>query len=147
MKKYIAKRAATMFGVLLITLLITIMLVGSNMDTILKQGVVFQVRSEITENPAIAQSFSSVQEFEAYIQDRTDERIKNLGLDEPWYSPQRIGLTMYKIILLDFGHATFLTSDLGSYYFWKTSKNNSIIYNSYNFNFNNRNICWSTVSK
>ena len=71
MKKYIAKRAATMFGVLLITLLITIMLVGSNMDTILKQGVVFQVRSEITENPEIAQSFSSVQEFEKYIQDRT----------------------------------------------------------------------------
>ena len=64
MKKYIAKRAATMFGVLLITLLITIMLVGSNMDTILKQGVVFQVRSEITENPAIVESFSSVQEFE-----------------------------------------------------------------------------------
>jgi len=68
MKKYIAKRAVTMFGVLLITLLITIMLVGSNMDTILKQGVVFQVRSEITENPAIAQSFSSVQEFEAFIE-------------------------------------------------------------------------------
>ena len=57
MKKYIAKRAATMFGVLLITLLITIMLVGSNMDTILKQGVVFQVRSEITENPAIVEKF------------------------------------------------------------------------------------------
>ena len=114
MKKYIAKRAVTMFGVLLITLLITIMLVGSNMDTILKQGVVFQVRSEITENPEIVQSFSSVQEFEGYIQDRTDERIKTLGLDEPWYSPQRIGLTMYKIILLDFGQATFLTSDVGS---------------------------------
>ena len=114
MKKYIAKRAATMFGVLLITLLITIMLVGSNMDTILKQGVVFQVRSEITENPAIVESFSSVKEFEAFIENQTDQRIKNLGLDEPWYSPQRIGLTMYKIILLDFGQATFLTSDLGS---------------------------------
>jgi len=47
MKKYIATRVATMFGVLLITLLITIILVGSNMDTILKQGIVFQVRSEI----------------------------------------------------------------------------------------------------
>jgi len=114
MKKYIAKRGVTMFGVLLITLLITIMLVGSNMDTILKQGIVFQVRSEIIENPAIAESFSSVKEFEGFIQDRTDERIKNLGLDEPWYSPQRIGLAMYKIILLDFGHATFLTSDSGS---------------------------------
>ena len=114
MKKYIAKRAATMFGVLLITLLITIMLVGSNMDTILKQGVVFQVRSEITENPEIAQSIATVHEFEGYIQDRTDQRIKNLGLDEPWYSPQRIGLPMDKIILVDFGQATVLTSDVGS---------------------------------
>jgi len=114
MKKYIATRVATMFGVLLITLLITIILVGSNMDTILKQGIVFQVRSEIIENPAIAESFSSVKEFEAFIDKQTDERIKNLGLDEPWHSPQRIGFTMYKIILLDFGQATFLTSDLGS---------------------------------
>ena len=76
MKKYIAKRAVTMFGVLLITLLITIILVGSNMDTILKQGIVFQVRSEITENPAIVESFSSVDEFEAFIEQRTDERIR-----------------------------------------------------------------------
>ena len=78
MKKYIATRTATMFGVLLITLLITILLVGSNMDTILKQGIVFQVRSEIIENPAIAESFSSVKEFEAFIQDQTDQRIKHL---------------------------------------------------------------------
>ena len=78
MKKYIAKRAATMFGVLLITLLITIMLVGSNMDTILKQGVVFQVRSEITENPAIVEIFSSVQEFESFIESQTEQRIKTL---------------------------------------------------------------------
>ena len=111
---YMAKRGLTMFGVLLITLLITVILVGSNMDTILKQGVVFQVRSEITENPAIVESFSSVKEFEAFIESQTEQRIKDLGLDEPWYSPQRIGLTMYKIILLDFGQATFLTSDLGS---------------------------------
>jgi peptide/nickel transport system permease protein len=37
-----------------------------------------------------------------------------LGLDAPWYSPNRIGLSMYKILVLDFGHATFLTSDSGS---------------------------------
>lgn len=114
MKMYVATRIATMFGVLMITLLITIALVGSNMDTILKQGIVFQVRSEITENPSIAQSFSSVKEFEAFIQTQIDQRIKVLGLDEPWYAPQRIVITMYKILLLDFGRATFLTSDLGS---------------------------------
>jgi peptide/nickel transport system permease protein len=103
-----------MFGVLMVTLLLTIILVGSNMDTILKQGVVFQVRTEMTENPAIAESFTSVKEFEAFVQEQIDQRVKTLGLDTPWYSPQRIGLTMYKILILDFGHATFLTSDSGS---------------------------------
>ena len=96
------------------TLLLTIILVGSNMDTILKQGVSFQVRAEITDNPAIAQNFASVKEFEDFVQDQIDQRVKTLGLDSPWYSPQRIGLTMYKILILDFGNATFLTSDSGS---------------------------------
>jgi len=103
-----------MFGVLMATLLLTIILVGSNMDVILKQGVTFQVRSQITEDPSISQSFSDPAEFEAFIQDQIDQRNKALGLDSPWYSPQRVGLTMYKILILDFGHATFLTSDAGS---------------------------------
>ncbi|MCH7968605.1 MAG: ABC transporter permease [Thaumarchaeota archaeon] len=103
-----------MFGVLMVTLLVTILLVGSNMDTILKQGLVFQVRAEITENPAIAKSFSSIAEFEAFVQNQIDQRTKALGLDTPWYSPQRIGFTMYKMLMLDFGRATFLTSDSGS---------------------------------
>jgi peptide/nickel transport system permease protein len=114
LKKYLATRAITMFGVLMATLLLTIILVGSNMDTILKQGVTFQVRSEITADPKIAESFSDPAEFETFIQDQIDHRIIALGLDTPWYSPQRIGLTMYKILILDFGHATFLTSDAGS---------------------------------
>lgn len=103
-----------MFGVLMVTLLLTIILVGSNMDIILKQGISFQVRAEITEDPKISDSFSDPAEFEAFVQDQIEQRVKALGLDTPWYSPQRIGLTMYKILLLDFGHATFLTSDSGS---------------------------------
>ena len=103
-----------MFGVLMITLLLTIGLVGSNMDTILKQGVIFQVRSEITDNPLISKNFTSPDEFEEFVQQKIDERIKNLGLDMPWYSPQRIGYTMVKIMILDFGNATFLMSDTGS---------------------------------
>lgn len=103
-----------MFGVLMVTLLLTIILVGSNMDTILKQGITFQVRAEITEDPKISDSFSDPAEFEAFVQDQIEQRVIALGLDTPWYSPQRIGLTMYKILILDFGHATFLTSDSGS---------------------------------
>ena len=103
-----------MFGVLLITLLLTIALVGSNMDVILKQGIVYQVRAEITENTAIAASFSNVAEFESYVQEQIEQRTIALGLDAPWYTPQRLGFTMYKLLILDFGHATFLTSDSGS---------------------------------
>lgn len=114
MKRYVATRLVTMFGVLMITLLITIALVGSNMDTILKQGIIFQVRAEVAENRAIADSFSSVEEFENFVQNQIDQKTKLLNLDEPWFSPQRLGITMYKILLLDFGHATFLTSDSGS---------------------------------
>jgi peptide/nickel transport system permease protein len=114
LKKYLATRGITMFGVLMVTLLLTIILVGSNMDVILKQGISFQVRAEITGDPKISDSFSDPAEFEAFVQDQIEQRVKALGLDTPWYSPQRIGLTMYKILLLDFGHATFLTSDSGS---------------------------------
>ena len=114
LKKYLATRGITMFGVLMVTLLLTIILVGSNMDTILKQGISFQVRAEITADPKISDSFSDPAEFEAFVQDQIEQRVKALGLDTPWYSPQRIGLTMYKILILDFGHATFLTSDSGS---------------------------------
>jgi len=114
LKKYLAIRGITMFGVLMATILLTIILVGSNMDIILKQGITFQVRSEITEDPSISDSFSDPTEFENFVQDQIDQRIKALGLDTPWYSPQRVGLTMYKILILDFGHATFLTSDTGS---------------------------------
>ena len=114
LKRYVGTRLITMFGVLMVTLLLTISLVGSNMDTILKQGVAFQIRGDITADPTLVGSFASPEELEAFIQDQIDQRIKALGLEEPWYSPQRIGLTMYKILILDFGHATFLTSDSGS---------------------------------
>ena len=84
------------------------------MDTILKQGVASQVRAEIAANPSIAKSFSSIAEFDDFVQDQIEQRSIQLGLDKPWYTPQRIGVTMYKILLLDFGNATFLTSDSGS---------------------------------
>jgi len=114
LKRYVVTRGLTMFGVLMVTLLLTVALVGSNMDVILKQGIIYQVRSEITENSSIVKSFDSVKEFEEFVQVQIDQRIKALGLDNPWYSPQRIGFTMYKILILDFGNATFLTSDSGS---------------------------------
>ncbi len=103
-----------MFGVLMATLLVTIALVGSNMDSILKQSVAFEIRQQITDNKALVENFKSPEELDSFILAQIDQRIKALGLDEPWYSPPRLGLAVYKILILDFGHATFLTSDSGS---------------------------------
>ena len=113
-KKFIAKRAITMFGVLMATLLVTIALVGSNMDSILKQSVSLDIRQQITNNKSLLNSFKTTTDLDLYIQNQIKQRISALGLDEPWYSPQRIGLSLYKILTLDFGHAKFLTSDTGS---------------------------------
>ena len=62
----------------MITLLLTIALVGSNMDIILKQGIVYQVRAEITENPAIAESFATVDEFDMFVQEQIDQTLRQL---------------------------------------------------------------------
>ncbi|MGI0069474.1 MAG: ABC transporter permease [Nitrosotalea sp.] len=113
-KKYLAKRAITMFGVLMATLLITIALVGSNMDAILKQSVSLEIRQQVTNDKNLVVSFKSPEQLDVYIQNQIKQRIVALGLDQPWYSPQRLGLAMYKILTLDFGHAKFLTSDTGS---------------------------------
>ncbi|MGQ0638670.1 MAG: ABC transporter permease [Nitrososphaerota archaeon] len=113
-KRYILTRVTTMFGVLMATLLVTIALVGSNMDNILKQSVAFEIRQQITDNKALVENFKNPEELDSFITTQIDQRIKALGLDEPWYSPPRLGLSVYKILILDFGHATFLTSDSGS---------------------------------
>lgn len=103
-----------MFGVLMATLLITIALVGSNMDAILKQSVSLEIRQQVTNNKALVSSFKTPEQLDKYVQNQIDQRITALGLDQPWYTPPRIGLAMYKILTLDFGHAKFLTSDTGS---------------------------------
>jgi len=113
-KSFIIKRAVTMFGVLMVTLLITIALVGSNMDAILKQSVALEVRQQVTDNKHLIASFKNPQDLDAFVENQINQRVNALGLDKPWYYPPRLGLAMYKILTLDFGHAKFLTSDTGS---------------------------------
>jgi len=113
--KYLAKRAVTMFGVLMATLLVTVALVGANMDAILKQSVAIDVRTAIINNKPLVESFKNhPEELEKYIQNQIKQEIISLGIDQPWYTPSRLGLAMYKILTLNFGHAKFLTSDTGS---------------------------------
>ncbi len=114
LKRYFASRGLILFGVLIATLFVTVILVGSNMDAILKKGVAIQVRAEIIENKKLVSGFSTTDDLNQYISAQIEQRTKSLGLDLPWHSPNRIGLAMYKILTLDFGHSAFLTSDSGS---------------------------------
>jgi len=98
----------------MVTLLITIALVGSNMDAILKQSVALEVRQQVTDNKHLIASFKNPQDLDAFVENQINQRVNALGLDKPWYYPPRLGLAMYKILTLDFGHAKFLTSDTGS---------------------------------
>jgi peptide/nickel transport system permease protein len=68
----------------------------------------------VTNNKNLLSSFKTTDQVDTYIENQIKQRILSLGLDQPWYSPQRIGYSMYKILTLDFGHAKFLTSDSGS---------------------------------
>ena len=113
-KKFLVKRAITMFGVLMATLLVTIALVGANIDSISKHSVSLEIRQQVTSNKNLLMSFKTTEQLDTYIENQINQRIVSLGLDQPWYSPQRIGLSMYKILTLDFGHAKYLTSDSGS---------------------------------
>src|SRR5579885_2630200 len=113
-KRFLVKRAITMFGVLMATLLVTVSLVGSNMDSISKQSAALEIRQQVTANKNLLSSFKTSEQLDTYISDQIKQRITALGLDQPWYTPQRLGLAMYKILTLDFGHAKFLTSDTGS---------------------------------
>lgn len=114
LKHYFAKRGVILFGVLMVTLFLTVILVGSNMDAILKKGIAIQVRAEIVENKDLVAGFAGTNELNTYISNQIEQRTRSLGLDAPWHSPNRIGLAMYKILVLDFGHSAFLTSDSGS---------------------------------
>ena len=79
-KRYLLTRAVTMFGVLIATLLVTIALVGSNMDTILNKSVEIETRKMVTDNNMCKNM--SADECEVLTQKLIDERKKVLGLED-----------------------------------------------------------------
>lgn len=112
--RYALTRSLAMVGVLFATLFITVVLVGSGMDEMLGRSVAYYARAEIAANPELAASFAGPDELEAHIAARIAEREREIGLDRPWWSPERIASSMWRILVLDFGRANFLASDTGS---------------------------------
>lgn len=108
---FVAKTTAYRVLVVVITVIITLILLGSAMDSLLTD----RTRAEVVE--AAAQDtiqFKTLSERQAYIDEQISLKKKDLGLDEPWYSPKRFVNTLFEVLTLDLGKSNFFTSDSGS---------------------------------
>jgi peptide/nickel transport system permease protein len=112
--RFLLKRSANMAIVLFFVVFLTLVLVGPTMDNILKRSIEVGVTEEIANNKALISSFKDAKELENFKKNLIEVRSKAIGLDEPWYSPKRLGLTMVKILSFDLGRSFFLQSDSGS---------------------------------
>ena len=108
---FVAKTTAYRILVVVITVIITLILLGSAMDKLL----IDRTRAEVVE--AAAQDtiqFKTLSERQDYIDEQISLKTKDLGLDEPWYSPKRFVNTLFEVLTLDLGKSNFFTSDSGS---------------------------------
>ena len=85
-----------MFGVLMITLLLTIALVGSNMDVILKQGIVYQVRAEITEIQLSLKAFQLLKNLINLFKIKLTNGLRHLDLMSHGIHHKELGLLCIK---------------------------------------------------
>ncbi|MEM2896260.1 MAG: ABC transporter permease [Candidatus Bathyarchaeia archaeon] len=100
--------------VLLATILLTIIILGPTVDKVLKRSVEQEVRMESLQSKELLGRFKDPEELENYLNARIQERIKALGLNEPWHSPRRLMNIMLKILVLDFGQSYYIRSYGGS---------------------------------
>jgi len=108
---FVAKTIAYRFLVVVITVIISLVLFGSTLDNILTD----RIKVEVVQGSAQDEiQFTTPSQRQAYIDEQIELREKNLGLDEPWYSPKRFINTLFDTITLDLGQSNFVTSDSGS---------------------------------
>ena len=109
--RFVLIRSINMAVVLFATLVLTIALLGPTMDRILLDGVRFAVVDEINLREL---RFNNAEERQRFIDQRIEQQVQTLGLDEPWYSPKRFFNTVLKVLVLDLGRSNFLASESGS---------------------------------
>ncbi len=114
LKRLLVSRLIRMVVTLFAVLIITIALLGSTMDDILRRNVQQSVLQDTSHDIRLLSRFKSQQELQGYISSQVNARIHAQGLDEPWYSPKSLLSKLFRTMSLDLGNALFLTSDLGS---------------------------------
>ena len=105
------RRSINLIIVLFLVLVLTVSLLGETMDKILTDNIRQEVVGSLIDSKI---KFQSATDQQAYVNHQIQLRIKNLSLDEPWYSPKRFLNTIFKVMMLDLGRAYFVTSESGS---------------------------------
>lgn len=109
--RVLIRRSINLLLVLFLVLVLTVALLGETMDKILTDNIKQEVIGSLIESKI---KFQSAEARQAYIDQQIELRIRNLGLDEPWYSPKRFSSTILKVMMLDLGRSYFITDDNGS---------------------------------
>ncbi len=108
---FLFKRIINVFIVLFSILVLTISLLGPTMDNVIKDSLKYSVIDSLSNQKV---EFKDISERQTYIDQQIKLQIKNLGLEEPWYSPNRFFNTLFKVMVLDLGKSNFFVSDSGS---------------------------------
>jgi peptide/nickel transport system permease protein len=106
-----------LISVLIITLLITIFLLGSTIDKIMIDNIRLQITNSVFDSLAENQRLNQLQdpqERQSIIDKQVSIQIKSLGLDEPWYSPKKIINSLIQVMTLNLGNSRFFTTYDGS---------------------------------
>jgi len=110
---FLFKRIINIFIVLFSILVLTISLLGPAMDDIIRESVKFNVIDSLNNQKI---KFNDLTERQNYIDNQINLQVKNLGLDQPWYSPNRFFNTLFKVMFLDLGKSNYFVADSGSSY-------------------------------
>lgn len=108
---FVAKTTAYRILVVVITVIFSLVLFGSTLEKVLTDRIEVEVVQGSAQDEI---RFTTPSQRQAYIDEQIELRKKNLGLDEPWYSPKRFINTLFDTITLDLGQSNFFTSDSGS---------------------------------
>jgi len=83
------------------------------MDDIIRESVKFNVIDSLNNQKI---KFNDLAERQNYIDNQINLQVKNLGLDQPWYSPNRFFNTLFKVMFLDLGKSNYFVAESGSSY-------------------------------
>ena len=115
--RFVVTRTLNLVLVLFAVLFLTLAFAGPATDNVLKRGVDVYVKNDIASlcdkrnPPSFCRDANLIKQQMEEIKQR---EIQNLGLNDPWWSPKRLGYSIFSLATLNLGESYFLRSYGGS---------------------------------